>query len=97
MELPGRRNAVRANRYVASHGGQKAVVIYWYQSHNRIIAGEYAAKFWLIADSIRYHRSDTALVRIVVPIDEEKTDAANSVAVAFANAVFPELVRLLPV
>jgi EpsI family protein len=97
IELPGRRNAITANRYVASHGGQKAVIIYWYQSHSRIIADEYAAKFWLIVDSIRYHRSDTALVRVVVPIEEGKADGATSVAVAFVKAVFPELAGLLPV
>ena len=34
----------------------------------RVIASEYAAKFWLVADAIRYHRSDTALVKIVVPV-----------------------------
>ena len=80
---------------MASRGGQKAVVVYSYQSHNRIIADEYEAKFRRIADSIRYHRSDTALVRVVVRIDDEKADAASTVAVAFVKAVSAELTRLL--
>ena len=96
MELPGRAEPITANRYVASHGGQKALVIYWYQSHNRVIADEYAAKFWLIADSIRYHRSDTALVRVVIPIDNERAGAADGVAEAFVKAAFPELMKQLP-
>jgi EpsI family protein len=96
IALPGRATPITANRYVASHGGDKALVIYWYQSHNRIIANEYAAKFWLIADSIRYHRSDTALVRIVVPVANDNADAATDVGVSFAKALFPGLARLLP-
>lgn len=96
IELAGRADPVAANRYVVSHGGQKALVIYWYQSHNRIIANEYSAKFWLVADSIRYHRSDTALVKIVVPVVNENADAATAAGVGFVKAVFPELTNLLP-
>jgi len=94
--VPGRADPITANRYVASHGGQKALIVYWYQSHNRIIANEYTAKFWLIADSIRYHRSDTALVKIVVPVANENADAATAVGVGFVKALFPDLTRLLP-
>lgn len=96
MDLPGRGKPTTANRYVASHGGQKALIIYWYQSHNRVIADEYAAKFWLIADSIRYHRSDTALVRVVIPIHNERVGTANDVGEAFVKAAFPELAKRLP-
>ena len=94
--VPGRADPITANRYVASHGGQKALIVYWYQSHNRIIANEYTAKFWLITDSIRYHRSDTALVKIVVPVANENADAATAVGVGFVKALFPDLTRLLP-
>ena len=53
------------NRYVVEHGEDKSVTLYWYHSHNRVIASEFSAKFWAVADSIRYHRSDTALVRVM--------------------------------
>jgi Protein of unknown function (DUF3485) len=96
ISAPGRADPIVANRYVASHGDEKAVVIYWYQSHRRIVASEYAAKFWLVADSIRYHRSDTALVKVVVPVVEEHTDSATSIGVNFVRAFFPELARRLP-
>ncbi|HLI82275.1 MAG TPA: EpsI family protein [Bryobacteraceae bacterium] len=96
IPAPGRPQPIVANRYVASHGDDKAVVIYWYQSHNRIIASEYSAKLWLIADSIRYHRSDTALVKIVVPVVNENTEAATKLGVSFVEAMFPALSRELP-
>jgi EpsI family protein len=96
VDIPGRPEPVVTNRYVVAHGDQKSVVLYWYQSHNRIIASEYSAKFWLVADSIRYNRSDSALVKIVSPVGETGIDAAAKSGVAFIQALFPHLLRQLP-
>ena len=87
---------IRVNRYVVEHGDEKSVTLYWYQSHNRVIATEYAAKFWAVADSIRYRRSDTALVRIMVPVGPAGIDAAEQTAARFVQAAFPDLLRQLP-
>jgi EpsI family protein len=84
------------NRYVVAHGDEKSVVLYWYQTHNRIIASEYWAKFWLVVDSIRYRRSDTSLVKIVVPVRDNNIGAATALGVQFIQAVFPSLLRQLP-
>ena len=96
ISVPGRAEPILANRYVVAHGDEKAVVIYWYQSHQRIIASEYAAKLWLVADSIRYHRSDTALVKLVLPVPNNDADAATAVGVDLAKSVFPDLIKQLP-
>jgi EpsI family protein len=96
VEVPGRAEPIRVNRYLTARGDEKSVTIYWYQSHDRIIAGEFAAKFWLIADSIRYHRSDTSLVKIVVPVRNGDANAATRTAVDFVKAVFSPLARQLP-
>jgi EpsI family protein len=96
VAVPGRAEPIRINRYLTARGDEKSVTLYWYQSHDRIIAGEFAAKFWLIADSIRYHRSDTSLVKIVVPVREGDADAATRTAIDFVKAVFPPLSRQLP-
>ena len=61
--MPDRAEPIVVNRYLTARGEEKSVTLYWYQSRNRIIAGEFSAKFWLIADSIRYHRSDSSLVK----------------------------------
>jgi EpsI family protein len=87
---------IKVNRYVVEHGEEKSVSLYWYQSHNRVIASEYAAKFWAVMDSIRYRRSDTALIRIVVPVGPAGTDAAEQTAMEFVEAVFPDILRQLP-
>ena len=56
------------NRYVVQRGPERLLILYWYQSHGRVIASEYAAKFFLVADAVRMRRSDTAIVRVVTPI-----------------------------
>jgi len=96
IEVPGWSAPIEANRYVVEHGDDKSVVLYWYQTHNRIIASEYWAKFWLVVDSIRYRRSDTSLVKIVVPVRNNDIAAATAMGVQFVRALFPSLLRQLP-
>ena len=95
--VPGRTQPLVSNRFVVAKGDEKSVVLYWYQSHGRIISDEFAAKFWLIADSIRYHRSDSALVKVVVPVRGGDVDSATKVATEFVQAVFPAVVQQLPI
>ncbi len=52
-----------ANRYVIAQGDSRRVVLYWYWAHNRGVASEYWAKYYLVADSIKMNRSDGSLVR----------------------------------
>ena len=96
VRVPGWDAPIKVNRYVVERGDEKSVTLYWYQSHNRVIATEYAAKFWAVADSIRYRRSDTALVRIMVPVGPAGVERAEQTAVSFTQAVFPALLRQLP-
>jgi EpsI family protein len=96
IQVPGRAEPIVTNRYLVARGEDKSVVLYWYQSHNRIIAGEFAAKFWLIADSIKYHRSDSALVKIVVPVRNGNAEAATREATEFVQSMFPALSQQLP-
>jgi EpsI family protein len=55
---------VEVNRYVVEKNGQRALVLYWYQAHGRIIASEYAGKLYLVWDALRYGRRDGGLVRV---------------------------------
>jgi EpsI family protein len=96
ITVAGRDAPIRVNRYLTARGDEQSVTLYWYQSHNRIIANEFAAKFWLIADSIRYHRSDTALVKVVVPVRNGDAGAATTTSVAFVQAIFPAIMHQLP-
>jgi EpsI family protein len=87
---------IQINRYLVSKGENESIVLYWYQSHGRVIANEFAAKFYLISDSIRMHRSDTALVRVVVGVPPGQRDLANGVAIDFVKAAYPVVKTYLP-
>jgi EpsI family protein len=89
--------SIHINKYVVAQGDNESVVLYWYQSQGRVIADEFAAKFYLIADSIRRHRSDTALVRVVVPVTDHTTrQQASRTAVDFVQAMYPVISSWLP-
>jgi len=96
MAIDTGAGAIEVNRYVVVNGKQRAVVLYWYQTPRRVIAGEWAAKFWLVADAVRDRRTDTALVRITVWSNEGQDEAATAGGIAFARGVYPLLRETLP-
>jgi EpsI family protein len=96
IQVPGEDHPIVINNFVTEHGESRSVSLYWYQSHQRIIASEFGAKFWSIVDSIRYDRSDEAIVRVTVPVANGNTDAAVRTGYEFVRAIFPSLLRQLP-
>ncbi len=90
---------VLVNDFAIEKGLDRQVVLYWYQSHGRVVASEYWGKIYTVVDAVRLNRSDGALVRLVVPIASGTPEAqavAEASAVAFAQALFPQLGRYLP-
>jgi len=86
-----------ANRYVIGKGPARMLVLYWFWAHDRGVANEYWAKFYLIADSVRMNRSDGALVRIMTPIlANEQSEAADSRLHVFGEDVTERLNRYVP-
>ena len=94
ISIPGKPAPINVNRYLVQKGEQKSVVLYWYQSRDRVVASEYSAKIHLVLDSIRYHRSDTALVRVVIPVVEGDLTAASSLGTGFIRSFYPSLIEL---
>src|ERR1700733_8070871 len=96
VDVPVAGGSIHINRYVVAKGDAQSVVYYWYQSQGRVIADEFAAKFYLVSDSIRHHRSDTALVRVVVPIRQNQTEQSEKIGVDFIQAFYPVVKSYLP-
>jgi len=94
IELEGR--TVWVNRYVLRNDLQQALALYWYQGRGRVAHDEYRVKLNLLLDSALRRRSDEALVRIVVPLDEMGEDAATQFATRAAQVVVPSLELALP-
>lgn len=87
------------NRYVIQKGLDRQLVLYWYQSHGRVVASEYWGKFFLVADAVRLNRTDGAVVRVITPILGDSPEAdldAESRVTSFATALLPLLDQYLP-
>ncbi len=85
------------NRYVIAKGDARQLVLYWYWAHNRGVASEYWAKYYLVADSIRMNRSDGSLVRLMTDMTPgESVDAAMGRLLPFANRVLPLMNDYIP-
>ena len=94
IDTPAGRLA--ATQYLVSKDGLRSAILYWYQTPRRTIAGEWEAKSWILVDALRDHRTDVALVRIVVPSFNLQDKVATDAAAEFARTVYPVLRRELP-
>ena len=92
----GRPAPIAVNRYVVSSGNERSLVLYWYQSRDRVVANEFKAKFWVMADAMRLNRTDTALVRVVIPVVNKDEGAAQATATDFVKSFYSTLLNYLP-
>jgi EpsI family protein len=83
---------VRINQYLVQKGFDRQVVLYWYQSHGRVIASEYTAKLYMVKDAITMHRTDSALIRVNTPL----TDSGKDRAAAFVADIWAQLDQRIP-
>jgi EpsI family protein len=96
LSLPGHA-AFPANRYVIAKGEDRMLVLYWYWAHDRAVASEYWAKFYLVTDSMRLNRSDGSLIRITTPLRPgERPDAAQQRLESLAGNLIPIVNRYVP-
>lgn len=85
------------NRYIIAKGDSRQIVLYWYWAHDRGVASEYWAKFYLVADAFRMNRSDGSLVRITSAMYRGETAAAAEERLRpFTNQILPLLDEYIP-
>ena len=90
---------ITVNRYIVQKGIDRQLVLYWYQSHGRVVASEYWSKAYLINDAIRLNRTDGSMVRVIAPIPvgaQDEGAAAEKLAEEFVRVIFPLLPAYLP-
>lgn len=87
---------VPVNEYVIENGLQRQFVLYWYQSHGRIVASEYWGKIYLVLDALRLNRTDTALVRVSLPITGIQDSVKERDSLKFAQDLIAQLGDVLP-
>jgi EpsI family protein len=97
LDIPTSAGEITVNRYVIARGNERAVVLYWYQTPRRVVAGEWAAKFWLMSDAVRDKRTDTALVRVTTWANNNgDVSVATKVAIDYSQRVYPLLRETFP-
>jgi EpsI family protein len=90
---------IQINKVVIERGLDRQLVLYWYQSHGRVVASEYWGKVYTVVDAIRHNRTDAALVRVIAPVasrDADELATAEKAAVEFVQTLFPHLGKHLP-
>jgi EpsI family protein len=96
LSMPGHA-PFPVNRYVISKVSARKLVLYWYWAHDRGVASEYWAKYYLVKDAIEMNRSDGALVRITTDmLPGESVDAAEKRLSPFTAQVLPLLDTYIP-
>jgi EpsI family protein len=96
IPVPDSSTLFPANYYVIEKDTLKAVVVYWYQSYNHVVAQQQMLRLDRVIDTLKTHRTDMALVRIVVQIEESDVPAAADRATRFAQSIYPLLLRQFP-
>jgi EpsI family protein len=91
VNVPGVEAPIPVNRYIVMKEDQRKLVLYWFQNWHRATADEYLSKFYLIYDSIRYRRSDEALVRVTTDWNGDDDRAAEEHAIQFLQDIYQPL------
>jgi EpsI family protein len=87
VALPFEGATVKINRTVIQKMGSRALVYYWYQSRNRIVASEYQSKAFLVWDGLVHANPGGSIVRVMLA---DRPQAAED-GLAFATQLAARL------
>jgi len=88
---------LRVNRAVIQMGTQRQLVYYWFQQRGRVITNEFMVKWYLFWDALTRHRTDGALVRLIVPLSATSdTDVADAELKDLVTLIAPTLTQYIP-
>jgi len=100
VPLPGIRlggQGLRVNRALITYDQQRELVYYWFQQRGRVVTNEYLVKWYLLVDALTRHRTDGALVRLIVPVPVGTSEAdADHYMRSFISWFAPFLERYVP-
>ena len=96
IQIPAAQSPFSANQYVVSKGSLTDVVVYWFQMQHRAMAGTEGLHFRKILEAFTENRTDMALIRIVVPVENNDISGATNRASQFAVAAYPGIMRQFP-
>lgn len=86
---------ITVNWFLIQKDQDQQVVMYWYQSHGKAIAGEMAARVDMVRSSMMRRRTDGALVRVSSPVYGSVPETSDRL-VRYIQAMYPILGDYLP-
>ena len=89
MLIPLDGQHIRVNKYSIQNQGARMLMVYWYQSKDRIVANEYFGKLLLARDTVLTGHTAGSIVRIVLP----DVPGADQDGAAFASKLIPQVQR----
>jgi EpsI family protein len=95
LEIGSVEKPAVVNEYLVEQGRKRDLVLYWYQMRDRVVASEYWAKFWLVADGLKRRSTDGAMIRIWTTAADGE-DKSRARALEFARDIYPQLAKFLP-
>lgn len=88
---------LRVNRTLIASGDQRQLVYYWFQQRGRTVTNEFAVKWYIFWDAITRHRTDGAMVRLIIPLPPVSSEAlADRRLTDIASRIVPILSRYVP-
>jgi len=86
----------RVNKFIVENGTYKQVVLYWYQqSGGRVVTNEYLGRVFLVLDALTKNRTDTALIRVSIPV-LDSVQESYELGVQLLKSAYPQLMEFLP-
>ena len=95
IPLPAPHPPITVNRYLIQKDRDQMLVLYWYQSQGRVIAGEVPARIAMVKSALVRNRTDGAIVRVMSPIYGNVRETTDRL-VAYVQAMYPLLGNYLP-
>lgn len=80
MEIPAAGHVYTVNKYSISRESERRLVLYWYQSRDRIIASEYLGKLLLARDTLLQNATAASIVRRILPDQPGAPESARTFA-----------------
>jgi exosortase D (VPLPA-CTERM-specific) len=100
IQLPSLKvgaHPLRVNRVLIQYGDQRQLVYYWFQQRGRVVTNEYLVKWYLLVDAVTKHRTDGALVRVIVPLaPSAAANEADHELQSFLGTLTPTLTKYVP-
>jgi exosortase D (VPLPA-CTERM-specific) len=88
---------LRVNRTLIELGNERQLVYYWFQQRGRVITNEFAVKWYIFWDALMRHRTDGAMVRLIIPLHAGSSEAgADQRLTELASRIVRELPRFVP-